>query len=222
MQTVDALKSTDQTNFQWLQQWSEERPIPRQTVGLLALAGATGMVVGVIAAKGIVATKGVSAVGAGLAQKSATMQSAGSVLTGATTLSAKATALFSLLTHNALPITAGAVGGGVAGVGVMQGQVRRVQERLDGQVAQTIAAQAEISQRQSQLASAPAPARPEALLATEKIRVEYMLRAIQQAADADRPAFYRVLNALSNPPQHVEPADVLSVVSNNRQLATVS
>ena len=127
-----ALKSTDQTNFQWLQQWSEERPIPRQTVGLLALAGATGMVVGVIAAKGIVATKGVSAVGAGLAQKSATMQSAGSVLTGATTLSAKATALFSLLTHNALPITAGAVGGGVAGVGVMQGQVRRVQERLDG------------------------------------------------------------------------------------------
>ena len=59
-------------------------------------------------------------------------------------------------------------------------------------------------------------------LATEKIRVEYMLRAIQQAADADRPAFYRVLNALSNPPQHVEPAAVLSVVSNNRQLATVS
>lgn len=47
-----------------------------------------------------------------------------------------------------------------------------------------------------------APARPEALLATEKIRVEHMLRAIRAAADADRPAFYRVLNALINPPQH--------------------
>jgi hypothetical protein len=41
------------------------------------------------------------------------------------------------------------------------------------------------------------PARPEALLATEKTRVEHMLRAIQHAAHRDRPAFYRILNTLS-------------------------
>lgn len=41
-----------------------------------------------------------------------------------------------------------------------------------------------------------APARPEALLATEKIRVEHMLRAIEAAADADRATFYRALNTL--------------------------
>lgn len=51
-----------------------------------------------------------------------------------------------------------------------------------------------------------APARPEALLATEKIRVEHMLRAIQAAAEADRPAFYRVVNAVSNSPQPEEAA----------------
>lgn len=43
-----------------------------------------------------------------------------------------------------------------------------------------------------------APARPEALLATEKIRVEHMLRAIEAAAHADRPAFYRVVNELGS------------------------
>ena len=61
-----------------------------------------------------------------------------------------------------------------------------------------------IQQLYTQLVKAEltAPARPEALLATEKMRVEHMLRAIRAAADADRPAFYRVLNDLINPPQH--------------------
>ena len=45
------------------------------------------------------------------------------------------------------------------------------------------------------------PARPETLLATEKIRIEHMLRAIQAAADTNRPAFYRILNGLNNPTQ---------------------
>jgi predicted flap endonuclease-1-like 5' DNA nuclease len=156
MQTADTLKSTGQTNWQRLQQWSTEYHLPLQTVGLVALAGVTGMALGVIAAKGILATKGASAVGAALVQNSATAQSAGSILTGAATLPDKAVALFALLTHNALPITAGAVGGGAAGVGVMQGQVRRTKQALDAQVAQTTAAQAETSQVQSALNTAEA------------------------------------------------------------------
>lgn len=43
------------------------------------------------------------------------------------------------------------------------------------------------------------PARPEALLATEKLRIEHMLRAIQTAAATDRRAFYRLVNTLHSP-----------------------
>ena len=154
MQTVDTLKIAGQDNLHRLQQWSEARHIPLQTVGLVALAGVTGMAVGVIAAKGILAAKGATAIGATLAQHSGTVQGAATILTGATTLPDKAIALFGLLTNNALPITAGAVGGGAAGVGVMQGQVRRVKEQLNEQVAQTAAAQAEASQVQNALRSA--------------------------------------------------------------------
>lgn len=154
MQRVDTLKSTSQANWQRLQQWSAEQQLPLQTVGLVVLAGTTGMVVGVIAAKGILATKGATAVGAALTQHTGTAQSAAAILTGATTLPAKASALFQLLTQNALPITAGAVGGGAAGVGVMQGQVRRAEKRLDEQVAQTAAAQVEANRVQSALHSA--------------------------------------------------------------------
>jgi|GEM_PF-1842213 len=154
MQTVDTLKIAGQDNLHRLQQWSEERHISLQTVGLVALAGVTGMAVGVIAAKGILAAKGATAIGATLAQHSGTVQGAATILAGATTLPDKAIALFGLLTNNALPITAGAVGGGAAGVGVMQGQVRQVKERLAEQVAQTAAAQGETSQLQSALRSA--------------------------------------------------------------------
>lgn len=156
MQTVDTLKTAGQDNFHRLQQWSEDRHIPLQTVGLVALAGVTGMALGVIAAKGILATKGATAIGTVLAQHSGTAQGAATILTGATSLSGKALALFNLLTQNAVPITAGAVGGGAAGVGVMQGQIRRVKERLVEQTAQTTAAQAETSQVQNALRNAEA------------------------------------------------------------------
>lgn len=173
MHTVDTLKSTGQAHWQRLQQWSEESRFPLQTVGLVALAGVTGMTIGVIAAKGIVVTKGATAVGAALAQHGGAAQSAATILTSGATLPDKVMALFGLLTHNALPITAGAVGGGAAGVGVMQGQVRRTAKRLDEQMAETAAAQAEVnrmqgalqsveaqfSQLQSQVAPSPAVAR---------------------------------------------------------------
>lgn len=54
------------------------------------------------------------------------------------------------------------------------------------------------------------PARPEALLATEKLRVEHMLQAIQAAAEANRPAFYRMINALQQPQQPAEEAPLSS------------
>jgi predicted flap endonuclease-1-like 5' DNA nuclease len=156
MQTVSTLKNSGQENWQRLQQWSTDHHLPLQTVGLVALAGVTGMAIGVVAAKGILASKGASALGTALVQNSATAQSAGAILTGAAALPDKAVALFALLTHNALPITAGAVGGGAAGVGVMQGQVRRTKQALDDQVAQTTAAQAETRQVRSALNSAEA------------------------------------------------------------------
>jgi hypothetical protein len=43
-----------------------------------------------------------------------------------------------------------------------------------------------------------APARPEALLATEKIGVEHMLRTLQAAATVDRRAFYQLLNTITH------------------------
>jgi hypothetical protein len=66
------------------------------------------------------------------------------------------------------------------------------------------------------------PARPEALLATEKIRVEHMVRAIQQAADADRPAFYRVLNAVSTPLQRAEETKAPVAAPDHNQTVTVT
>lgn len=151
MQTIDTLKNISQTNLNRLQAWSQERHIPLQTVGLLALAGGAGMVIGVIAAKGVLATKGASALAAALAQNGATVQGATTILTGATTLPAKAVALVGLLTHNALPLTVGAGVGGATGVGVMQSQVRRATQQRDEQIAQTTAAQAQANRVQSAL-----------------------------------------------------------------------
>lgn len=156
MQTIDTLKMAGQSNFNRLQQWSEERHLPWQTVGLVALAGVTGMAVGVIAAKGILASKGVAAVGAALVQPHSTAQGAAAILTGAATLPDKAVALLNLFTQNALPITAGAVGGSAAGVGVMQGQVRRTKKQLTEQLAQTAIAQATTQQAQQALRQAEA------------------------------------------------------------------
>lgn len=55
------------SNVSRLQQWSQDRGAALQTLGLLALAGGAGMLVGVIAAKALWAVKGAGAVGAALA-----------------------------------------------------------------------------------------------------------------------------------------------------------
>lgn len=154
MQTVNPQENSRPGQWQRLQQWSAEHHLPMATVGLVALAGGAGMALGVLAAKGLLASKGAAAAGAALAQHSGTAQSATAILAGAATLPDKAMALLNLFTQNALPITAGAVGGGATGVGVMQRQVRRVKAQLQEQVVQTAAAQAETGQVQSALHSA--------------------------------------------------------------------
>jgi hypothetical protein len=80
-----------------------------------------------------------------------------------------------------------------------------------------------IQQLYTQLVNAglTAPARPEALLATEKIRVEHMLRAIEAAANADRPAFYRIVNGLDGLSQQDGPTAPLPVTGNSQPVAAV-
>lgn len=174
MQTIDTLKMAGQSKLHRVQQWQAEHHLPWQTVGLVALSGVTGMAIGVIAAKGLLASKGLAVAGTALAQHSGTVQSAATILTGTAALPDKAVALLHLVTQNALPITAGAVGGGATGVGVMQGQVRRTKKQLAEQMAQTARAQAatadaqlarqqaeaQLSQLQSQVAAAPPTTNP--------------------------------------------------------------
>lgn len=137
-----------------------------QTVGVVVLAGATGTVIGLFLGKGIFALKGVAAIKAGATQAAttidpatttATLQSAvtllnNTALNGATLID-KATALFHTITTNAVPLTAGAVGGGAVGVGAVRNQVRQVREKLEQQVAQTLAAQAETARMQDILSN---------------------------------------------------------------------
>jgi hypothetical protein len=67
------------------------------------------------------------------------------------------------------------------------------------------------------------PVRPETLLANEKVRIEHMLRAIEAAADTNRPAFYRILNALNNtPPPHAATTPLSPAAPINSEPATAT
>ena len=156
MQSASILKNSGQERLHQLQQWNAAHPLPWQTIGLVTLAGVTGMAVGVIVAKGLLASKGLVAAGTVLSQQSGTVPGAAAILTSAATLPDKAVALLHLLTQNAAPLTAGAVGGGAAGVGAMQGQVRRTKKQLVEQMAQTATAQAATQEAQQALRQAEA------------------------------------------------------------------
>jgi predicted flap endonuclease-1-like 5' DNA nuclease len=69
-------------------------------------------------------------------------------------LADRASGLVNFLSTNAVPLTLGAVGGGAAGVGVAQGQARKVQTRLDEQAAQTETLRTETAQMQQTLSAA--------------------------------------------------------------------
>lgn len=87
----------------------------------------------------------------------ATLQQVASTLNHSATtgvaLVDKATALWNTLSTNALPLTAGIVGGGAAGVGATQGRVRKVQTQLASQLAQTESLQAETAHLQQALST---------------------------------------------------------------------
>lgn len=137
------------------------------TVGIIALAGTTGAVIGGVLGKGLFAVKGAAALKAGAATAlhpatttaattattPGTLQGAVSLLNNTAltgvTLVDKVAALFNTITTNAVPLTAGAVGGGAVGVGAVRGQVRQVREKLEQQIAQTVAAQAEAAHIQA-------------------------------------------------------------------------
>ncbi len=65
----------------------------------------------------------------------------------------KVSALFTTLSPTVLPLAAGLVGGGAAGVGVAQRQVSKVQGQLSEQLLQTAALQSETAQMKSALSS---------------------------------------------------------------------
>lgn len=164
-QTIDwtALRTDPVT--EWKNFYQENQRLVH-TVGLVVLAGATGTVIGVWLGKGVFAVKGAAVVKAGAAQAAtafdpatatASLQSAvtmlnNTALTGVSLVD-KATALFHTITTNVVPLTAGAVGGGAVGVGAVRNQVRQVREKLEQQVAQTLAAQAETARMQDILSN---------------------------------------------------------------------
>ncbi len=112
----------------------------------------------------------------------ATLQSANSLLSSMSAggaLSSQLATLLQTISSNALPLTAGAVGGGAVGAGVMQRQVNAVKDLLQKQTAQTTAYQAEAARLQQTLtniatpkADAPAnqPGRPTVQDPLEQIR----------------------------------------------------
>lgn len=166
----EQLTNWQTTGQQVVAQWEsyyQEHQSTVHTVGIVALAGATGTVIGLLLGKGIVVAKGVAVAKAGAAQMTTSLEPAttGATVKGAVTLLGntasqgaalvdKVAALFNTISANAIPLTAGAVGGGAVGVGVIRSQVRRTKEKLNEQVAQTAAAQAEVARMQDELNNA--------------------------------------------------------------------
>ena len=175
-------KRTEQIRAE-VQSFTQEHRRALQITGLVAIAGVTGAVGGVLVAKSIVAGKGITAAHLTLAAKGATSAKAGatalpalltpqtanaavatsasapganslaqlaslfnSSATNGVALVDKATALWNTVSTNVLPLAAGVVGGGAAGVGVTQRRVRKVEEQLATQLAQTADLQAETAQ----------------------------------------------------------------------------
>lgn len=139
-----------------------------QTIGLVTVAVLVGGVSGYYLAKGAFVVKGVAAAkglsaapvlvaqsansGAATLQSTATLLS-NSLVSGATLVD-KAAALLNTISTNAVPLTAGALSGGAAGVGATRYQVRKIRDALTAQEAQTATAQAERSRLEEALALA--------------------------------------------------------------------
>lgn len=142
-----------------------------QTAGVVTAAVVVGGVGGYLLAKGAFVVHGVAAAKGGAAAApmlvaqgvntgAATLQNTATVLNnsiaGGTLLVDKLVALFHTISTNAAPLTVGVVGGGAAGVSATRYQVRKAQEDLAQQTAQTAAVEAERSQLADALATAKA------------------------------------------------------------------
>lgn len=132
------------------------------TSGFLLAKGA-GVAKGVAVARGVVTAKSGSAaiipsLVAPHATTGAALPSSTTLLNhsiaGGSALMSKLHALLNNLSANAVPVTAGAVGGGAAGVGATRYQVRQVKGELAAQKTQTASAQAARTYLENALATA--------------------------------------------------------------------
>lgn len=176
MTTSEAVQDTFNKSVENLQKLSAtvlqaesflaERRTMLQTAGLVTAAVVVGGFGGYLLAKsalvipGIAVAKGGIAAAPAVATQAATGGSAATLvnnsITGGTLLAGKIAALFHSISANAAPLTAGAIGGGAAGVGATRYQVRQVKATLAEQIAQTVAAEAERSQLFQALSAAKA------------------------------------------------------------------
>lgn len=169
--TIDNLQKLSASAAQ-AENFLAEHRTTLQTAGLVTAAVLVGGIGGYLLAKGalvlpsVVAAKGGIAAAPTLATQAATSTGATTLpatatlvnnsIAGGTLLAGKIAALFHSISANAAPLTAGAIGGGAAGVGATRYQVRQVKATLAEQIAQTIAAQAERSQLVQALTAAKA------------------------------------------------------------------
>jgi len=156
--TFSNLQQRGAAQFAQVESFAKEHRELLQTIGVVTvavLAGGVGgyyLAKGAFVVKGVAVTKGGAAVAPVLTAQSvtngvATLQSTATMLSNSLVSGAalvdKAAALLNTLSTNAIPLTAGALGGGAAGVGATRYQVRKIQDALTEQEAQTATAHAE-------------------------------------------------------------------------------
>jgi len=138
--------------------FTQDNPNLVRTLGFVAVATIAGGIGGLVLSKAMLATKGTS-----LAHAVLTAKGGGTAIIPSFVNQTIAKGLsfpdpimtvWNTITRNALPLTTGAVGGGVATQQVMKRQVRTVEDALSQQVAQTEAAQTEAARLQSELIGA--------------------------------------------------------------------
>lgn len=168
---INDLQKLSSTTVTQVETFATEHRELLKTAGIVTAAILVGGVGGYLLAKGVLVAKGAVAAKTGAAAAPvlttqsaasgvATLQNTATLLNnsiaGGTALVDKISALFSTISANAVPLTAGVVGGGAAGVGATRYQVNRVKDELNEQVAQTAAAQAEKTSLENALATAKA------------------------------------------------------------------
>lgn len=141
--------------------FTQDNPNLVRTLGFVAVATIAGGIGGLVLSKAMLTTKGTSlahavltAKGGGTAIVPSFVNHVNQTIAKGLSFSDPIMTVWNTITRNALPLTTGAVGGGVATQQVMKRQVRTVEDALSKQVAQTEAAQTEAARLQSELIGA--------------------------------------------------------------------